>query len=342
MEKPELVMLIGLPACGKSSFAGDLEKKGYVVHSSDKIRLELNEENMNTKEHNKKVFEILHKRIKKDLKEGKNCVYDATNLSRKFRKAFLDELKNIPCEKNAVLFIVPTYVCADRNSKREGFSRVPNDVYLKMLKSFNLPSKNYDGFDKITLDIYNLPIAMYDYENLDHFSQDNSHHVESLGEHMKMAEEYAKELIKGQDIDERLAKNIISAARWHDIGKVHTKDFHNSKGEITKEAHYYGHENVSAYLYLCKALSDMDLWKYSDNKYPKEIEERIDDMLITAEIINWHMTPHTVWKDSERRRVTDRELLNKDVLRGIDILYEADKMASISKEKEDIEEDIDL
>ena len=44
---------------------------------------------------------------------------------------------------------------------------------------------------------------------------------------------------------------MLLAARYHDIGKFYTKSFWNSKTKTNGEkAHYYGHENWSAYLVL--------------------------------------------------------------------------------------------
>lgn len=40
------------------------------------------------------------------------------------------------------------------------------------------------------------------------------------------------------------------AARFHDVCKYKCKVFHNAKGEPTEEAHYYNHENVSAYDFI--------------------------------------------------------------------------------------------
>ena len=38
---PELIMLVGLPGSGKSTYAAQYKVKGYHVHSSDDIREEL-------------------------------------------------------------------------------------------------------------------------------------------------------------------------------------------------------------------------------------------------------------------------------------------------------------
>ena len=43
---------------------------------------------------------------------------------------------------------------------------------------------------------------------------------------------------------------VVSACRYHDIGKGFCKEFKNYKGEPSEIAHYYGHQNVSAYMIL--------------------------------------------------------------------------------------------
>ena len=51
---------------------------------------------INDQSKNTEVFEILHRRIKDDLREGKNVVYDATNLNRRRRTHFIhNELKGL-------------------------------------------------------------------------------------------------------------------------------------------------------------------------------------------------------------------------------------------------------
>ena len=82
----ELIMLVGIPASGKTTIAKEYEKNGYTWHSSDAIRIEF--DLPQTKEGNIETFNILHKRIQEDLKNGKNVIYDATNMSRKRRIGF--------------------------------------------------------------------------------------------------------------------------------------------------------------------------------------------------------------------------------------------------------------
>lgn len=99
---PLMIMLAGLPGSGKSTVAesirtsGDNEKYKPVIHSSDGLRKELFGDEA-TQGDNNKLFTELHKRIKADLIAGKDVIYDATNISKKLRRQFLNELRNISC-----------------------------------------------------------------------------------------------------------------------------------------------------------------------------------------------------------------------------------------------------
>ena len=100
-------MVVGLPASGKSTYCKSIsEKYNAKIFSSDELRVELfgsDDDKVNTKENNQKVFDVLHKRIKESLKSGNDVIYDATNINSKRRTAFLNELKNIPFYLNPKL-----------------------------------------------------------------------------------------------------------------------------------------------------------------------------------------------------------------------------------------------
>ena len=56
--------------------------------------------------------------------------------------------------------------------------------------------------------------------------------------------------------EEEFNEHIAIALKYHDIGKVYCKEWKNAKGEPTAEAHYYYHDNVSSYIYLCCSEDD--------------------------------------------------------------------------------------
>lgn len=297
-------MMVGLPGSGKSTYTEKLKEEGVIIHSSDSVREELGDVNDQSK--NEEVFRILHKRIKDDLKDGKSVCFDATNLNRRRRVAFLNELKNIPCKKICVLMATPYEMCVCQNFKRDRI--VPVEVIWNMYKSFNLPTY-HEGFDEIIVHYpneiwqeYYGDILTY-VKSLRDFRQDNPNHTLTLGNHMLSAMDNVFKM-NGKVYDD-----IAIAALGHDIGKLEVKEFKNSKGERTKEAHYYNHQNVSCY----KSLFF---------KYPS----RVNKMYISL-LIELHMKPHLEYKQSEKAKEKDRKLFGDKVIADLELLHEADVWA---------------
>ena len=145
--QPLMIMPVGLPGSGKSTWAEkNKDELNAVIHSSDAIRAEFGDVNDQSK--NTDVFQILHSRIKEDLMAGKNVIYDATNLVKKRRVAFLDEVGNIPCKKVCVLFATPYDMCLARNLSRD--RHVPEDVIERMYQNFQIPTI-HEGWDDIQI-----------------------------------------------------------------------------------------------------------------------------------------------------------------------------------------------
>lgn len=306
------IMLIGLPGCGKSTYAKKLSANNkYVVHSSDEIRKVLN---LYSYEDNEKsiIFETMLKNIKADMNEGKNIIVDATNLSRKHRMHYLAQIKKFDnYEKICYLFIVPTNICEAQNRNRTLNNRVPNIVYDKLLKSFNTPMIN-EGWDKIIPITYTEHFSLsYDFSFLNNVNQDSTKHNLTLGKHMNKAFEYVT-----MHCDSILNNiNLLIATKYHDIGKLYTKTFVNSKNEITENAHYYGHENYGAYQYLIYWLANRDINGLT-----------FRDALEISQLINWHMAPFTRW-NNEKRLNRDLKLIGEDFYKKVMIMHEADKYA---------------
>lgn len=141
---PDLIMLVGIPASGKSSYARQ-NYKDYKIYSSDELREKLFND-VNDQAHNDELFRYIHKNIIKDLKDGNNVVYDATNIYSRNRRKFLSKLSNVDCNKICVVFNVDIDKCKLRNSTRE--RKVPEEVIDKMYNKIETPSID-EGFDEI-------------------------------------------------------------------------------------------------------------------------------------------------------------------------------------------------
>ena len=258
-------MTIGLPGAGKDYYVKHyLDSCTHIA--SDDIRAEVFGD-VNDQTHNSEVFQIMFKRTVEALKSGKDVVYNATNLSRKRRMAFLRSIAHIKdVRKVAIVFCTPLEVAIERNNNRE--RKVPEDVIISMAKRFDVPHMN-EGYSDIILyreDSFlriDLLKKVMDAENLSH---DNPHHRLTVGKHMEEAYKYA--------CCSRFPSEVCFAALYHDVAKPLVKDFHNIKGEATEEAHYYGHDKLSAYMYL---------------SYCKRGNETESHLLEVANLISNHM-----------------------------------------------------
>jgi predicted kinase len=335
------IMMCGIPGCGKSTLSKELYSKfGYDIISSDSIREELFEYKFKELEDvndipNDIVFSEVQMRIKQDLTYGYSCVMDSTNLSMKKRMGQLSQLTKLKCNKYCILFLIPEQICLENNKNRKNNHGVNDQVIDKMLRNFTLPDL-YEGFDEVFYVFHeeyipDLHKELQSVEFLKNFSQDNHNHTYSLGDHMMAAYEYICD--NCEEISERTKTDIEDlciVAQNHDIGKVYTKDFHNLKGEETEDAHYYGHDNYGAYVYLVDSINNMlhpNLYNKNGNLILLDFDMMINKITYEAHLINWHMAPFLRWKDSISRKEKDREILSKqypNMIEDIEIVNEAD------------------
>ena len=311
MKIPTLFMLVGLPGAGKSTYIVNL---GSVrVHSSDALRQELYGD-INDQSHNQELFTELHRRIKSDLMNGFDVVYDATNLNKKKRIAFLQELKNIACQKCCVLFLTQYKVCCERNAARSRV--VPDHAMRKMYMNFQPPDYR-EGFNHIIqvyddtpldtyYDWYNFMHGTNDFVGANKFDQENHNHSLSLGGHMTKAKKFVQ-------IYHPSNENLIMAAMLHDNGKVFTKTHLNSKGVDDGNCHYYQHHCVGAY----DAFFFMDAMNYGS----------FDDRLYVSNLIYYHMHPMMAWKQSDKARARDRVQMGEEMYQDVMRLHNADVAA---------------
>ena len=306
MNKLKFFMLIGLPASGKSYKAQELAQEyNAEIFSSDALREELFGD-VNHQDNNHELFNELHRRIKYCLKSGRSAIYDACNISYKRRMAFLQELKNIPCEKICVVMATPYTECLRRNAERE--RKVPEEVIKRMYMNFTIPYW-YEGWSNIAVfrsgtDTY--PFAIRCIDTFMNFDQEKSHHKLTLGEHLKETLIYVQEKIGANNDHHSVATRI--AAVLHDCSKPFCKAFINGRGETTEEAHYYSHQYCSAY--------DSLFFRY------------LVDPIEVAIRVMWHMQPYFWERDNnEKQHNKYRKLWGEELYNDIMLLHEADKAA---------------
>ena len=295
-------MLVGVPGSGKSTVSEEYARRGYRIHASDALRERLyGSEEIQGKA--SEVFQVLTREAHADLMAGRSCVIDASNLSRRHRRGLLASLSKYVDRSSCVMVLARPEVCLARNQARQ--RTVPPEQVYNMLCAFETPYY-YEGWDVIKA-VYTGEPYVFPRDAAAGFSQDNPHHTMALGAHMDAARDYC--------LDHGFGPDIVEAAWYHDIGKLNTKRFQNSRGEPTEVAHFYNHENYGAYLYLCEKAAAAQ----ASGEWPR--------VLYIANLINWHMRPLNAWQRTPVREEKDRRLIGETMFRDVLLLNEADRAA---------------
>lgn len=280
MNKPKLIVLVGLPGCGKSTYAKKLlDPQGYCRYvSSDQLREELFGDEA-IQGDPKTVFKHVHDKTKQLLTTGYDVVYDATNVTRKNRKNIVQQFGKI-ADIEAHIVWAPFNECVVRDRERK--RTVGEDVISKFLHRWQSPYYD-EGFSKIKL-VFNCNVGwdrvhynncLLENMNIDH---ENPHHSLNIADHCAEAENYVLNKY-GNPV-------LCEAAAFHDCGKPMTKGFKSDEnGRMIPVAHYYQHDNVGGYLvYGCYGSDNMNraiqvswivcnhMQPYFQSKYYKEMD----------------------------------------------------------------------
>lgn len=135
----KITLTVGIPACGKSTWAKEEIKKdpeGTTRINRDDLR------NMMSNYHfcdanEKLVTEASDAILRSALRKGRNIILDETNLTSRNYDKICDIVRELNI--SAMVMEKAFYVDLDeallRNSKREGTSKIPEDVIHKMWKT---------------------------------------------------------------------------------------------------------------------------------------------------------------------------------------------------------------
>ena len=153
---PEIVMLVGIPCSGKSTYVNKLRDYEYwkdaVVLSTDnyieeqakRLGMTYNEVFQDCIDEATRQLEMSFVRAKE---EGKRIIWDQTNLSIKTRKKKLTKVPSI-YKRTAVWFQVDLEEALKRNETREG-KFIPESILKRMYHQFEVPTLE-EGFDFVS------------------------------------------------------------------------------------------------------------------------------------------------------------------------------------------------
>jgi predicted kinase len=146
-EEKALIILVGPPASGKSTWGKKFAlDNGIVYVSTDKIRSEIGsgEDDQTV---SAAAFGIARQRVSSALSADKSVMIDATSVSRKARRDWINLGKSHGAFIIAVTFEVPRDELLRRDAKRE--RHVGPEIIDKFLNKYERPTK--DEVDKVII-----------------------------------------------------------------------------------------------------------------------------------------------------------------------------------------------
>lgn len=338
---PILYIPVGISGCGKSTWAKKecerLRSRGVPcdIISSDALRLELYG-NENDQMHNEEVFKELHRRLKDRLRNGISVIVDATNLSLKNRKAYMNCVKKIPCIKKAIIFDIPLEDCIKHQDSRE--KKVPEEVLFRMRMKFEIPFYE-EGYDNIVFftdmvesgeyfnSVFNYGQKHVVTDILDTemfkkqvgFDQRTHHHIYTLDKHSLELQKYIHKLKNpykndythnSEFSDFEYTRDIVEkVALFHDYGKLFVG---MPKDDGSDEYKYFNHHNVSAYEMM---LHRFEVGLTNDT-----------DILEFLFYVNYHMMPFFIQTQKTEKKW--KEIFGEWKYQWLCLFNDADKFAS--------------
>ena len=117
---PVLLVMVGPPGTGKSHLVRLLaERIPLQVVETDEIRRQIAPSPTYSHQENRRVFHLAHRKIDRLLRQGKNVVFDATNIHESGRRTVFRIAENDGARLLIVRTVAPDEVVAERLLRRQ-------------------------------------------------------------------------------------------------------------------------------------------------------------------------------------------------------------------------------
>lgn len=135
---PILTIMCGPAGCGKSTYALGIKRDtDAIIISSDKLRGIIGKDE-NDQSVSGIVFGTMRSMAEYLLKDGLSVIIDATNITPKSRKDFIEIGRRLKVRIIAYHFNFPLSLIKEQNLKRE--RQVPEEVIDRMFSTFEPPT----------------------------------------------------------------------------------------------------------------------------------------------------------------------------------------------------------
>lgn len=156
MTSPTVTILRGIPGSGKSTWAKEQVRlgKGKVKRiNRDDLRAMIDDSVFSRKSegHINTIRNIV---LSYYIEAGCDVIVDDTNVKTSYVKELVEFVKRLRpnSEVRVKLFNTPLETCLERNAKRTGRARVPEDIVRKFYKSLNDALSQESGEEFLNID----------------------------------------------------------------------------------------------------------------------------------------------------------------------------------------------
>ena len=144
-----LVLMMGVPGSGKTTYAKKFIGDNDIYVSRDEIRFELVAEDEPYFSKEDEVLKTFISKVDEGITKAKRYVVaDATHLNAGSRAKLLKNLHNKPDNVYVLYVAVPLEVALERNAQRSGRALVPETSIRNMFQSLSFPKKE-EGIDVV-------------------------------------------------------------------------------------------------------------------------------------------------------------------------------------------------
>lgn len=145
----ELILMVGIPGSGKSTYAKSFLTDKDIYISRDKIRYSIVKPNEPYFSKEKEVFNAFINEINIALTKAERYVIaDATHISFSSRMKVMSRIKDRNTIVNCIVMDIPLDIALERNSYRTGRECVEKDAIVSMYNGLSYPEKG-ETIDKV-------------------------------------------------------------------------------------------------------------------------------------------------------------------------------------------------